>query len=74
MLDLVAFFSQNNRVLKVLSPRLDKEDFDYTTRSFWDFLMDVFRCFQMFSDGFDVLKLYLHRLPAKAARLGDWHF
>ncbi len=27
-----------------------------------------------FSDGVDVLELYLHRLPAKAAKVGGLHF
>ncbi len=28
----------------------------------------------MFLDGFDVLRLYLHRLPAKAAKVRGSHF
>ncbi len=35
--------------------------------SCWEFRMD-------FLDGFDVLKLYLHRLPAKAATVNGLHF
>ncbi len=36
-------------------------------KAFEIFLMDVL-------DGFDVLKLYLHRLPAKAATVSGSHF
>ncbi len=52
--------------MEVLRIRHDKDNLDCTT-----LLRALDGCFL---DGFDVLKLYIHRLPAKAAQVSGSHF
>ncbi len=60
-------FSRNKSVSEVLSLGHDEEDLVKQHKA-----VEIFGC--MFSRGFDVLKLYLHRLPAKAANVSGLHF
>ncbi len=45
------------------------------TKKTWITPKEAFEIFgRTFLDGFDVFKLYLHRLPAKAAKVSGSHF